>query len=92
MTALGARYVTLYDFGGRPQGSKGVNPCAPAGLVEVEDLSGEAVAWLRDSGAKPGHVALIRPDKFVYALTNSGRTKAAVAHALRAMKAGRVTA
>ena len=92
LTALGARYVTLYDFGGRPQGSKGVNPCAPAGLVEVEDLSGEAVAWLRDSGAKPGHVALIRPDKFVYALTDSGRTRAAVAHALRAMKAGRVTA
>jgi hypothetical protein len=58
----------------------------------VEDLSGEAVAWLRDTGAKPGHVALIRPDKFVYALTDPARTKAAVAHALHAMKTGRVTA
>ena len=58
----------------------------------MEDLSGEAVAWLRDTGAKPGHVALIRPDKFVYALTDPERTKAAVAHVLLAMKTGRVPA
>jgi hypothetical protein len=35
---------------------------------------------------------LIRPDKFVYALTDPKRAKAAVAHALHAMKTGRVTA
>ena len=92
LTALRTHFVALYDYGGRPQGNKGAHPCAPAGLVEVEDLSGEAVAWLRDTGAKPGHVALIRPDKFVYALTDPARTKAAVAHALHAMKTGRVTA
>ncbi len=92
LAALGTRFVALYDYGGRPQGSTGVDPCAPAGLVEVEDLSGEAVAWLRDTGAKLGHVALIRPDKFVYALTGAGRIKAAVAHALQAMKTGRVAA
>lgn len=50
------------------------------------------VAWLRDTGAKPGHVALIRPDKFVYALAGPERTKPAVAHALHAMKTGRITA
>ncbi len=92
LAALRTRFVTLYDYGGRPQDNKGVGSPAPAGLVEVEDLSGEAVAWLRDTGAKPGYVALIRPDKFVYALTGAGRTKAAVAHALRAMTTGRVTA
>jgi len=92
LAALGTRFVALYDYGGRPQGSKGVEACAPAGLAEVEDLSGEAVAWLRDTGAKRGHVALIRPDKFVYALTGPGSVAAAVAHALRAMKTGRITA
>jgi len=90
LTSLRTHFVALYDYGGRPQANKG--SCAPAGLVEVEDLSGEAVAWLRDTGAKPGHVALIRPDKFVYALTDPKRTKAAIAHALHAMKTGRVTA
>ena len=89
ITAVGLR-VTRASTPGRPQANKG--SCAPAGLVEVEDLSGEAVAWLRDTGAKPGHVALIRPDKFVYALTDPKRAKAAVAHALHAMKTGRVTA
>ncbi len=92
LAALGTRFVALYDYGGRPQGSKGVEACAPAGLAEVEDLSGEAVAWLRATGAKRGHVALIRPDKFVYALTGPGSAAAAVAHALRAMKTGRITA
>ena len=92
LAALGTRFVTLYDYGGRPQDNKGVGLSAPAGLVEVEDLSGDAVAWLHDTGAKPGYVALIRPDKFVYALTSAGRTKAAVAHALRAMRTGRVRA
>src|SRR5581483_7533758 len=66
---LGMRFVTLYPLGGRPQGF-GVKPWTAPGLVELEDISGEAIAWLRETGAGPGHVAIVRPDKFVFALTS----------------------
>ena len=58
-------------------------------LVEVEDLGGEGVAWFRGVGAKKGRVALVRPDKFVYALAPASGAADIVTHALRAMKADR---
>ena len=59
------------------------------GVVEVEDLTGEGVAWFRSVGAKKGSVAVIRPDKFVYALAPASGAADIVTHALRAMKADR---
>ena len=55
----------------------------------MEDLSGEGVAWFRSVGAKKGSVAVIRPDKFVYALAPASGAADIVTHALRAMKADR---
>ncbi len=81
---LNTRFVVLYPFGGRPQGA-GVSSSTPSGLSEVEDLSGEALAWFRKVGAKLGHVALVRPDKFVYAMRPAGSIAEAVTHALRAL-------
>ncbi len=82
LRALGARFVALYPFGGRPQGGA-VNRGAAAGaLTEVEDLGGEGIAWFRGAGARKGHVALVRPDKFVYALTPATQLAAVVNRAL----------
>jgi 3-(3-hydroxy-phenyl)propionate hydroxylase len=84
LEALGARFVTLYPLGGRPQGYDVARSIAP-GLVEVEDVSGEGIAWLRETGARPGHVAFIRPDKFVYALVSGRDIVMAAQHLLRTM-------
>jgi 3-(3-hydroxy-phenyl)propionate hydroxylase len=88
LEALGARFVTLYPVGGRPQGYDVARSTAP-GVVEVEDMSGEGIAWLRETGARPGHVAVIRPDKFVYALASGRDIAAAVQHLLRTMDGSR---
>jgi 3-(3-hydroxy-phenyl)propionate hydroxylase len=89
LTTLGVRCVALYPYGGRPQRAHGVEAAGRSGLAEVEDLSGEGVAWFRSVGAKKGSVAVIRPDKFVYALAPASGAADIVTHALRAMKVDR---
>jgi 3-(3-hydroxy-phenyl)propionate hydroxylase len=84
LESLNARFIVLYPFGGRPQGS-GVSPSAAAGLTEVEDLSGEALAWFRKVGARVGHIALVRPDKFIYAMRPAEEIAEAVTGALLAL-------
>jgi len=37
----------------------------------MEDYSGELISWLRKSGAEPGAIAIIRPDKITYALVTA---------------------
>jgi 3-(3-hydroxy-phenyl)propionate hydroxylase len=61
---LNARFVTAYPFGGRPQGDAA--RVRPEGLVEIEDVSGELLAWLRSHGYRRGSVVIARPDRFVY--------------------------
>ena len=68
LSALGAKFVALYPYGARPQ-ADAVDRTSASRSIEVEDLSGEGVAWFRAVGARKGDVAVIRPDKFVYALT-----------------------
>jgi 3-(3-hydroxy-phenyl)propionate hydroxylase len=63
---LDATYVAVYPFGGRPQGD--VASSVPDRLVEVEDPDGAFHAWLRAGGGTKGSVAIVRPDKFVFAL------------------------
>ncbi|HKM65120.1 MAG TPA: hypothetical protein VJY39_21790 [Acidisphaera sp.] len=90
---LGASYVALYPFAGRPQAAYATGGNASARvvregtetLVEIEEFIGEAVAWLRSAGASDGHVAIIRPDKFVYALVPGAEVKAAVAKLFAAL-------
>jgi 3-(3-hydroxy-phenyl)propionate hydroxylase len=78
LAELGARFVTLYPFGARTQG-EAVRTAHPKGAVfEVEDLGGEGVRWFRGAGAKKGDVAVIRPDKFVFALTRQAEAARAV--------------
>jgi 3-(3-hydroxy-phenyl)propionate hydroxylase len=61
---LDTRFVTVYPFGGRPQGDAA--RVRPEGLVEIEDVSGELLAWLRSHGHGRGSVVIVRPDRFVY--------------------------
>ena len=82
LSALGARFVTLYPFGERPQGEAVTRRSAADALIEVEDLGGEGIAWFRGAGARRGHVALVRPDKFVYALTPAAQLGRAIQQAL----------
>lgn len=66
---LGARFVTVYPFGGRPNGA-GVDRAAPHELLECEDPGGDFFRWWRTAGGRPGSVAIVRPDKFVFSLTS----------------------
>jgi 3-(3-hydroxy-phenyl)propionate hydroxylase len=72
---LDTRFVTVYPFGGRPQGDAAC--MRPEGLIEVEDVSGELLAWLRSHGQGRGSVVIARPDRFVYgAVAGSGLSSA----------------
>lgn len=77
--ALGTRFITVYPYACRPQGA--VARAAPQGLIEVEDLHGTLIHWFRSAGHKKGAVAIVRPDKFVYAVL-AIQELAGVTHAL----------
>ena len=65
--SLGARFVAVYPFGGRPAGDE-VAHAAPEGLIEAEDPDHSFHRWLRASGGGRGSVVVLRPDRFVFAL------------------------
>ncbi|WP_249221448.1 bifunctional 3-(3-hydroxy-phenyl)propionate/3-hydroxycinnamic acid hydroxylase [Cupriavidus sp. KK10] len=63
---LGARFVVVYPWGLRPQDPR--QRTRPEGLIEVEDFESTWFAWLKAQGHKRGSVAILRPDKYVFAL------------------------
>lgn len=66
--SLGTRYVTVFALGERPQGYRAVARQTAPRLTEIEDESGILMHWFKQSGAGPGSVVVIRPDRFVFAL------------------------
>jgi 3-(3-hydroxy-phenyl)propionate hydroxylase len=72
---LHASFVAVYPFGGRPQG--GHARVRPRGLVEIEDITGELLAWLRSRGQGRGSVVIVRPDRFVYGAVPGSQLSAA---------------
>ena len=72
---LDTRFVTVYPFGGRPQGDAA--RARSDGLVEIEDVSGELLAWLRSHGHGRGSVVIARPDRFVYGAVAGSELSAA---------------
>lgn len=64
--SLRASFMAVYPFGGLPQGS--VAQQVPQDLIEAEDPDGTFHDWLRQSGGGSGFVAIVRPDRFVFAL------------------------
>ncbi len=73
--SLGARFVAVYPFGGRPAGDA-VAHAAPDGLVEAEDPDHSFHRWLRASGGGRGSVVVLRPDRFVFALVPAAQLNA----------------
>ncbi|MGL4317611.1 MAG: bifunctional 3-(3-hydroxy-phenyl)propionate/3-hydroxycinnamic acid hydroxylase [Pseudomonas sp.] len=67
LASLDSRFVTLYPFGGRPQGMD-IQRHTPTGLVEVEEPGEELLRWFKRGGYGKDLVAIVRPDKFVFAL------------------------
>ncbi|RHW23384.1 bifunctional 3-(3-hydroxy-phenyl)propionate/3-hydroxycinnamic acid hydroxylase [Nocardioides immobilis] len=68
---VGATFATVFSPGTRPQGAVGA--CGNrAGLVDVEDTSGELTRWLRRHGIRRGSVVVLRPDKYVFGATRDG--------------------
>jgi 3-(3-hydroxy-phenyl)propionate hydroxylase len=80
---LGARYLAVYPFGGRPEGQ--VARAVPPGLIEAEDPDNAFFDWLNASGAGRGSVAVVRPDKFVFALVRDDELPAATRELARQM-------
>ena len=68
LASLRSSCVALYPYGGRPQGLEGVARATPQGLTEVEDLDGAMIAWFKRAGFTRRGIAILRPDKFVFAV------------------------
>lgn len=78
LESIGTRFVTLYPYGGRPQATTGIARRAPAGVTEVEDIDGHMIAWFKKAGFTENAVAVIRPDKFTFAVVNRKKLSATV--------------
>lgn len=78
LDAQETRYLTLFGFAKRPQGAvvKDVNV---GELIEVEDSGGEMVAWFKRSGFSSGAIAVVRPDKFTFAMIMASDLDRAIA-------------
>lgn len=66
--ALNLQCVTLYGYGERPQATQGVVRDLSETSPEVEQIDGEMVQWFARAGYKKQAVAILRPDKFAYAV------------------------
>ena len=84
---LGARFVAVYPFGGKPAGA-GVAHAVPGDLIETEDPDNAFFDWLKASGGRTGSVAIVRPDKFVFALVHGQALSAATREVERQMHCG----
>lgn len=78
----GVRYLSLFPFGGRPQGIN-VQRHTPANLIEVEEVGDELLKWFKRAGGGRNAVAIVRPDKFAFALVCGEELETAVAELRR---------
>ena len=70
LKSLDTRFVTLFPYACRPQGQEGVVRATPTGLAEVEDINGSMIEWFHKAGFRKDAVAVLRPDKFTFALVS----------------------
>lgn len=66
LNQLGCAFVTLYPYAERPQGDTQTN--FNPQVIEVEDIDGHMVHWFRKACHVKHPVALLRPDKFCFAV------------------------
>lgn len=77
LDAQGTRFVTLFEFGTRPQGAN-VERANTAELAEVEEVKGEMIAWFKKAGFSSDAVAVVRPDKFTFAMVKADELDLAI--------------
>lgn len=85
---LGCQFITLYPYAERPQAhtARNLNP----DVLEVEDIEGNMVSWLRKSGQdKP--VALLRPDRFTFAVSRHVEINAVIQQLQKQLELGQRT-
>ncbi|MGW6117846.1 bifunctional 3-(3-hydroxy-phenyl)propionate/3-hydroxycinnamic acid hydroxylase MhpA [Nocardia sp. NPDC055165] len=68
---LGTRFVTVYPFGGRPQGSPGDGR---GDVVDIEDHTGVLTRWLRKARMNQGGTVLLRPDRYVFGTASTAES------------------
>jgi 3-(3-hydroxy-phenyl)propionate hydroxylase len=78
LESLGVQFLTIFPYGGRPQGLKGVEREAPANLAEVEDVGGHMTTWFKRAGFSKSGIAILRPDRFAFAVVAPESLNAAV--------------
>lgn len=83
MAMLDTQAVTLYPYGGRPQGQDGVERNARPGLVEVEDVQGLMIKWFCKAGLRQQGIAVLRPDRFTFAVVKPEELDEVIAHLAR---------
>jgi 3-(3-hydroxy-phenyl)propionate hydroxylase len=89
LDTLGTRMVTLYPYCGRPQGLNGIERNVRSGVVEVEDIHDLMVAWFRKAGLAEQGVAVLRPDRFAFAVVSPAELNKAVSELARQMALGK---
>jgi len=62
---VGATFATVFRVGTRPQGTVG-DGRRRAGLVDLEDTTGDLTRWLRKRHLRDGVLLVLRPDRFVF--------------------------
>ena len=82
------RYVSIVDFGQRPQGLL-VSHSTAEGLHEVEDMGGLMTQWLRKASCGKNAVAILRPDRFAFAVVPASDLNEAVSKLQAQMGQGR---
>jgi len=78
LARLNARAIALFPYGARPQGVRGAVPARTSDAMEVEDIGGSAIRWFEKSGFRRGATAILRPDRFAFAMVAGGELEAAV--------------
>lgn len=76
LAQLGCQFITLYPYGERPQGAilQDFNPT----LIEVEDIDGHMVDWFHKACHVKQPIALLRPDKFSFAVVPNDEVDSAI--------------
>ncbi|MTE15283.1 bifunctional 3-(3-hydroxy-phenyl)propionate/3-hydroxycinnamic acid hydroxylase MhpA [Nocardia aurantiaca] len=72
LRALDTRFVTVYRFGGRPQGAAGEGRTSGYEHSDVEDHTGALTRWFGKAGIGVGGLVLLRPDRFVFGTAVTG--------------------
>ena len=77
LSTLDTHYLSLVDYGQRPQGIHMPHQSSPD-LPEAEDMNGDMIRWFNKAGFRKNAVAILRPDRFTFAVVSAGELNDAI--------------